>query len=113
VTCGQGPTLTSFFIFLIPLNAFIFATFEEYFVGALNLGYINGPIEGILGTVFAQLIAFWYGQKIYLQTLGELLPAHISEVLPSIVRETPLFAAMMSWAIVLCIISVLVKYVLL
>ncbi|EFC44801.1 predicted protein, partial [Naegleria gruberi] len=35
---------------------FITATWEEFHIGYLYLGFVNGPIEGVLSIVFSQLI---------------------------------------------------------
>ncbi|KAF0982412.1 hypothetical protein FDP41_011342 [Naegleria fowleri] len=44
---------------------FITATWEESHIGYLYLGYVNGPIEGVLSIVFSQLIGLFAGAWIF------------------------------------------------
>ncbi|KAL9654334.1 hypothetical protein ABK040_010363 [Willaertia magna] len=63
--CGQGATLTTFIINIISILPFFFATWEEYYIGGLFLGKINGPIEGVLGFVFVQILGAIFGYEFF------------------------------------------------
>jgi hypothetical protein len=62
--CGQGPTFTSFFVFVCGMTTFIVQTWEEYHVGGLFLTEINGAIEGLLALIYIQFLGFWHGPGI-------------------------------------------------
>eukprot|EP01061_Rhynchopus_euleeides_P000461 TRINITY_DN10322_c0_g2_i2.p1 TRINITY_DN10322_c0_g2~~TRINITY_DN10322_c0_g2_i2.p1 ORF type:complete len:434 (+),score=157.83 TRINITY_DN10322_c0_g2_i2:135-1436(+) len=48
-----GPTMQAFYLWVAPTGVFFAATWEEYYVGSLNLPVINGPNEGVLlGALF-------------------------------------------------------------
>ena len=54
-----GPTVKCFYLWFPPSAVFFAATWEEYYVGSLNLPLINGPNEGvILGAMFQLWTAF-------------------------------------------------------
>ncbi|CAK4696091.1 hypothetical protein LEN26_010222 [Aphanomyces euteiches] len=46
-TMLMGPTHLSLGILLSASSVFFFATWEEYYTGTLDLGYVNGPNEGL------------------------------------------------------------------
>jgi ethanolaminephosphotransferase len=50
------------------LNFFL-TTWEEYYTGVLYLGYINGPVEGVLFLVMVFIVSFFYGPGIWSQNV--------------------------------------------
>ncbi|ETW01153.1 hypothetical protein H310_06755 [Aphanomyces invadans] len=46
-TMLMGPSIWSLGLLLSPSCVFLFATWEEYYTGTLDLGLINGPNEGL------------------------------------------------------------------
>jgi len=52
-------------VWLVAMGQFFGATLEEFFNGALNLGYINGPSEGILLIEAMYLASFLFGPSIW------------------------------------------------
>ena len=54
---------------------FICATWEEYHIGFLYLGIVNGPIEGVLSIVFSQLIGAVFSHSVFAwKPLGSVWP---------------------------------------
>lgn len=94
------------------------ASIEEYYTGAMclgklfemlwltwyNVGYANGPIEGVLAIVASQLLAGIFGQQLFYKTMGELFGI-------TILANVPLYLFFFMSAGVLCIISVGTKYI--
>mmetsp|Transcript_145 Transcript_145/g.249 ORF Transcript_145/g.249 Transcript_145/m.249 type:complete len:387 (+) Transcript_145:70-1230(+) len=76
--CAQGMTIYSLMILVAPMVPFIYCTWEEYHVGGLNLGYVNGPIEGLLFVQSGQWICAIGGQDFVHQTLKDFL--HINAI---------------------------------
>lgn len=81
VLCSQGPSLFSFSVILVAWLPFACATWEEYYVGGLFLGYLNGPIEGLLSMQFAQVVAGILGHQFWHMTLEQFSPL-IAQLLP-------------------------------
>uniref|UniRef100_A0A7S0BKN1 CDP-alcohol phosphatidyltransferase n=1 Tax=Rhodosorus marinus TaxID=101924 RepID=A0A7S0BKN1_9RHOD len=52
-------------VWLVAMLQFFGATLEEFFNGALNLGYINGPNEGVLLVEAMYLASFVFGPSIW------------------------------------------------
>ncbi|KAI3661639.1 hypothetical protein MP638_002891, partial [Amoeboaphelidium occidentale] len=50
------------------LNFFL-TTWEEYYTGVLYLGYINGPVEGVLFLVMVFIVSFFFGPGIWSQNV--------------------------------------------
>ncbi|RHY38002.1 hypothetical protein DYB38_007184 [Aphanomyces astaci] len=46
-TMLMGPSIWSLGLLLAPSCVFLFATWEEYYTGSLDLGLVNGPNEGL------------------------------------------------------------------
>ncbi|KAF0696015.1 Aste57867_13228 [Aphanomyces stellatus] len=46
-TMLMGPSIWAMGLLIAPASVFLFATWEEYYTGTLDLGYINGPNEGL------------------------------------------------------------------
>ena len=60
-----GNTMKSFIVFFANTYAFWTIMYEEYVVGFLNLGIINGADEGNLIVVIASIINFTFGDKFW------------------------------------------------
>ena len=45
--------------------AFVAATWEEYYTGALELPMVNGPTDGVLLAVAVKMVTAIYGQDIW------------------------------------------------
>jgi hypothetical protein len=96
---AQGPSLSTFLIYLYTTIPFVIETWEEYFVGGLFLPEINGPVEGLLALAACQLIAFFYGQQVYFLSFAEFIAvaigqgasASVSSVLPIFIAQAPLW----------------------
>jgi len=56
--------------YIMPMNAFFFATWEEYYVDGLHLPVINGANEGIVMVIFMFVISGIFGTQIWLKELG-------------------------------------------
>jgi ethanolaminephosphotransferase len=114
-TCAQGGTYTTFAIILCTFLPFMFATWEEYYVGGLYLGYLNGPIEGILSVIGTQLVAAQHGQQFFHQSLGHFVENYISSGLaksiPARFVNVELWLAISSATFVLALFNSLLKYV--
>ncbi|KAJ9471280.1 putative CDP-alcohol phosphatidyltransferase class-I family protein 3 [Diplonema papillatum] len=66
-----GPGLGAYMMHSLPCAVFFAATWEEYFVGSLNLAVINGPNEGIWLGILFQLISAAFGNSFWTeQTFG-------------------------------------------
>lgn len=93
----------------------MFATWENYFVGGLYLGYVNGPIEGILAVAGTQLIAFRLGHAFFHQTLFQFLSNYMSpnlaQFLPQNVGKLELWLIITGVTFILAIFNSLLKYV--
>jgi ethanolaminephosphotransferase len=60
IQAGSGPMLYT--MWLVGVLPFVFATWEEFFVGKLTLGRINGPTDGvIMCIIFSFIAAIWPG----------------------------------------------------
>lgn len=89
---SKGPTLQTFLIYLYTTIPFVIETWEEYFVGGLFLPEINGPIEGLLALIGCQLIAFFYGQKVFFLTMADFFGVVFGPSAKSFVSSTlPIF----------------------
>lgn len=69
--------------------AFYLTTWEEYHTGTLYLGFVSGPVEGLLTLCVVYAVtaikggSFW--QRPMLETLGLPRPA----ILPTVLRDMP------------------------
>lgn len=68
-----GVTPHTGFIILTGIVPFYCSTWEEYHTGTLYLGYLNGPVEGILTVVFAGLATALAGSDFWLADANALL----------------------------------------
>ena len=82
-TCGQGASITSYAICLIGYVPFIFATMEEYYIGGLYLGKINGPIEGVLGFITIQFVGFLFGYEFFHKPMLGPIPFWVLFTVPT------------------------------
>jgi ethanolaminephosphotransferase len=87
-TCSQGGTFTTFTVMLTTFLPFMFATWEEYYIGGLYLGYLNGPIEGILAVIGTQLTAFYFGQHFFHQSFQNFVSQYISQNLAKLLPHS-------------------------
>eukprot|EP00761_Pharyngomonas_kirbyi_P007035 gb/GECH01007044.1/.p1 GENE.gb/GECH01007044.1/~~gb/GECH01007044.1/.p1 ORF type:complete len:400 (+),score=43.92 gb/GECH01007044.1/:1-1200(+) len=77
-TARTGPTSAAYILLLSGYLPFLTATWEEYFRGGLFLGYVNGPIEGLLLVIGAQLFGFVVGHDWFEISVAE----HVGAVWP-------------------------------
>lgn len=54
---------------------FYLSTWEEYHTGVLQLGFINGPTEGILAATAVLFFSGLYGAAFWMQPVAMSLPA--------------------------------------
>ncbi|KAL0481934.1 ethanolaminephosphotransferase [Acrasis kona] len=112
-TCAQGGGATSYLIMLNACIPFVFATWEEYYIGGLYLGYINGPVEGILGVIMTQLLSFYYGAEFFHQNFStfvyDFISKDASKLLGSSVASQPLWLCLCSLTLCLASINVLLN----
>eukprot|EP01060_Flectonema_neradi_P030603 TRINITY_DN448_c0_g1_i2.p1 TRINITY_DN448_c0_g1~~TRINITY_DN448_c0_g1_i2.p1 ORF type:complete len:423 (+),score=64.07 TRINITY_DN448_c0_g1_i2:249-1517(+) len=64
-----GPTISLLILWTAPAAVFFAATWEEYYVGSLDLPIINGPNEGVILGIFFQLLTAFYGNELWDQTV--------------------------------------------
>lgn len=57
------------------LAAFYVTTWEEYYTGTLFLGYINGPVEGILILITVYIFTGFNGPQWWNQPISAIIPA--------------------------------------
>ena len=62
---GTGWTVSIFFTLWCGFVPFYFQTWEEYYLGAMNLPPINGPSEGLLIAVFMCFCSYFYGSQFW------------------------------------------------
>ena len=62
---------------------FIFATMEEYYIGGLYLGKINGPIEGVLGFITIQFVGFLFGYEFFHKPMLGSIPFWVLFTVPT------------------------------
>lgn len=67
-----GNTPTAVFASMVGMTTFYLATWEEYYVNALNLPMFNGANEGIVGVIFIYIITGICGCQIWTYQLGPL-----------------------------------------
>ena len=60
-----GPTISLLILWTAPAAVFFAATWEEYYVGSLDLPVINGPNEGVILGIFFQLLTAYYGNEMW------------------------------------------------
>ena len=62
---GTGWTVSIFFTLWCGFVPFYFQTWEEYYLGAMNLPPINGPSEGLLMAVSMCFCSYFYGSQFW------------------------------------------------
>lgn len=62
LTAADAGTWKPFALFCIPTIPFFINTWEEYHTGELVLPVINGPNEGLMGTVTFSLLTAFFGE---------------------------------------------------
>ncbi|RHY33519.1 hypothetical protein DYB32_001593 [Aphanomyces invadans] len=68
-TMLMGPSIWSLGLLLSPSCVFLFATWEEYYTGTLDLGLINGPNEGLAIMYIIYAITAMTGPAFWTQCL--------------------------------------------
>ena len=62
---GTGWSVSIFFFLWCGFVPFYFQTWEEYYLGAMNLPPINGPSEGLLIAVSMCFCSYFYGSQFW------------------------------------------------
>ncbi|MES1913805.1 MAG: hypothetical protein MHM6MM_005961 [Cercozoa sp. M6MM] len=96
---GQGSGM--FALWATTLLAFGFATWEEYWVGELNLGVFNGPSEGLLMSVALMLSQAVFGPQFMLTRVITYTAGEEEGAL--LVKDLVVIAMVVSCAVQLCI----------
>ncbi len=89
--CAGANAWFAFWMWSMTLVLFVHATWEEYYVGELVLGLINGPTEGILLACSFVLANVVLGPGVWCRSVVELLGASVSDSLgvPAWLRVQP------------------------
>jgi ethanolaminephosphotransferase len=111
-TCAQGGTYTTFCIMLCTFIPFALATWEEYYVGGLFLGYVNGPIEGILSVIGTQIVSAIKGPEFFHQSLYAFLRSispRVADAIPQEYKNVELWLAITTLSFCLALFNALLK----
>lgn len=106
--CAKGPSLFTFSILLNSWLPFAFATWEEYYVGGLYLGYLNGPIEGLLCMQLSHLAAGIFGQHFWHMTL-KMIFTPLTPFVPEFIADCELCVLVTSAVIIIAILNSLIN----
>ncbi|GAA5842832.1 hypothetical protein JCM3766R1_007178 [Sporobolomyces carnicolor] len=68
---GLGQSKYAVLCILVPCWSMLVSTWEEYHTGTLYLGYINGPVEGVLIAVAILVVSAVKGPGFWAQTVSE------------------------------------------
>mmetsp|Transcript_17226 Transcript_17226/g.15113 ORF Transcript_17226/g.15113 Transcript_17226/m.15113 type:complete len:233 (-) Transcript_17226:578-1276(-) len=72
-----GNTMWALVGYLIAFGVFFMATWEEYFVGSLDLPWFNGANEGLVGIILLYIFTAIVGCDFWLKTIGGIQFNHI------------------------------------
>mmetsp|Transcript_10272 Transcript_10272/g.23412 ORF Transcript_10272/g.23412 Transcript_10272/m.23412 type:complete len:415 (+) Transcript_10272:42-1286(+) len=62
-----GPSSMAMLLWIVHGVGFFAATWEEYYVGELHLGYINGPNEGLMSAALLHILTGFVGTDFWIQ----------------------------------------------
>ena len=95
-----------FICIFLPYTVFFMSTWEEYHTGELIMPIINGPNEGLLMGIVANVVSWWYGPGIWQQStiwdnivvpaVGSMTPLRLFEWLPTSMSDSEIILLLVS-----------------